>query len=239
MSSLSVSSEHIPTSDEVLSEKSRFPNVQIAARSQDRQHTEADIDAQVYDALNRAHAVDADGNFFIQQEEAAASDSSSPALTSLNSALPHHDASTLDFLEKASTTLSRVMQHDSHAIFHYKSLLVRAKRALRSKRYDESATLFKEASKLYFDALQSPYAKIANSKALGQTIEQRIASTLEKERTDTSKSGGGVAATAAQQFREKELANLPNVHSAIIEFQQTLQSQQKNKKNTHADAKRR
>lgn len=209
---------------------SHNPHVRIVPRTKVEQEREIEQDGEKFDQLFREHKMDVDANPL---------PSSSPSSSSSSSTTPDvgtssekvFDPSTLEFLEKASTTLSTVMQHDSHAIFHFKSLLAHAKSELIARRYDRASTLFQEASNFYLTKLRQPYEKIATTKALGKTIEERMAKQLEQERADGTSGSSSSANTAAQQFREKELQNQPHVHTAFIEYQMTL----KKTKNAHVE----
>lgn len=199
---------------------SHFPSVKIESRTLTHQQREFEQDRKTYQALLKNKLIDVEGN-------SMPSIQSDPSMRESSPQSPVDDLSTVDFLSKASSTLNNVMQHDGEAIFHFKSLVQRAKRSLAHNDYDTAAVLFKEASQFYFKKLQEPYAKIASSKALGTTIEQRISAQLESER-GSSTSTSTTVNTAAQQFREKELANHPHVHTAFLEYAQHLRTKAKN-----------
>jgi hypothetical protein len=185
---------------------SAFPSMKIVPRSDAEVAAERAADAELYRRLHAAHV-----------QAQAAGTAADPAIAA------ELDPSTADFLERASETLSTVMGRDAEKVFQYKALLSRANNALRARHYDKAATLFKEASKMYFDAVAAPYAKIGTSRALGRTMEERLERQLERERGDAGTGEAAGANSAAQQFRAKELQNHPAVHTAFLEYTRTLQ----------------
>jgi len=151
------------------------------------------------------------------------------------SKLNDFDPFTAEFLQQAESTLAHVMSNDEPLMFHYKSLLRRAKAALGAEKYDLSATLFKEASNLYFDELKRPYARVASARALGETIEAKMEKAIKEEREaqgmgmgmdgDGDASSPAAGLTPAQQFRSKEVANHHHVHQAFLEFKKNMEQQ--------------
>ena len=203
------------------------PRLKPYHRSEDEIRAEEKADRRLYEKLHAAGILDVDANRVPPPSASTPpSDQSSDPRTSV----PGRDAETVSFLERASATLASVMQHDGPTLFHYKQLLRRAKAALRSQQWDRSATLFREASKLYFHKLRAPYESVASVKALGETFERRIEAQLAAERE-----GNPNALTPAQQFRDKELQNKHAVHTAFMQYHKELNS---NKKKTNKQNKK-
>jgi hypothetical protein len=146
---------------------------------------------------------------------------------------PEYSAETRAFLESASSTLDSVLRHDAARILHFKTLVTRAKAHLFIREYTVAASLFRAAAKYYLTALKAPYAKIANNRALGDTIEEQIEA---RQAGRGGAAAGGSTSTdteaesAREQFRRREIDNRPHVHTAFREYAEGLKRAQKKKK---------